>query len=363
MAQPANTAKNSDQLPKPLLPARISGWTEAGAPKVGTTAAEADAANAGALDEYGLKEFATGVYRHGNGRMELRAMRFADATGAYGAFTLYRQPGMKPQAIGDRGAGDAHETVFWSGATLIDAKFDHPAANEESALKTLASELPPTTGSTDVAPTLPQYLPSAGLDESTIHYAIGPAAYAKSGGTLPAGLLGFNRDAEVVTAQYAHGDQHETLTLVEYPTPQMAITGEQALNGALQRSISSNMQQSGGNAFFIRRTGPIVAVADGSFPSGDAHALLAQIKYQAEVTWNRPNNAGGEVRNAANMLLGIAYLTAILGACALLLGFFLGGGRAVWRVLHGKPASTLYEEDFISLNLNEWQSGRAEKLH
>jgi hypothetical protein len=35
-------------------------------------------------------------------------------------------------------------------------------------------------------------------------------------------------------------------------------------------------------------------------------------------------------------------------------GFFLGGGRALWRTMRGKPASSMYEEEFIRLDLNDW---------
>jgi hypothetical protein len=35
----------------------------------------------------------------------------------------------------------------------------------------------------------------------------------------------------------------------------------------------------------------------------------------------------------------------------LLLGLFLGGGRALIRVLRGKPVSSVTEEEFISLHL------------
>jgi hypothetical protein len=35
------------------------------------------------------------------------------------------------------------------------------------------------------------------------------------------------------------------------------------------------------------------------------------------------------------------------------LGFFLGGGRALYRIARGKPASSVYDVEFISLNLRE----------
>jgi hypothetical protein len=57
------------------------------------------------------------------------------------------------------------------------------------------------------------------------------------------------------------------------------------------------------------------------------------------------------VSKTARLLLGIAYLTGILGGTAIILGLFFGGGRAALRRLRGKPVSTLNDEDFISLKL------------
>ena len=60
-----------------------------------------------------------------------------------------------------------------------------------------------------------------------------------------------------------------------------------------------------------------------------------------------------EVAKTAKLLMGIASLTIILGLAAVLLGFFLGGGRAMYRVMRGKPASSAMEEEFIALDLNK----------
>jgi hypothetical protein len=38
---------------------------------------------------------------------------------------------------------------------------------------------------------------------------------------------------------------------------------------------------------------------------------------------------------------------------SLLLGFFLGGGRALYRMARGKPVSSVYEEEFIHLDLRK----------
>jgi Family of unknown function (DUF6599) len=361
-AQTPSSALKSAPVGRPLLPAKFSGWIAAGAVQTSTVPAEADPSNADVLNEYGLKDFAEGSYRHGGSEAKIRAMRFGDATGSYGAFTFYRQPGMKTLAIGNGGAGDAHEFVFWSGVTLVDATFERAAGDEEQALKELVAKLPPAAGSDAVPPNLPQYLPAGFLEKATVRYTIGPAAYTRGGGVLPPEVIGFSRDAEAVTAHYSIHDAQGTLTLLEYPTPQMAIHTEKVLDALLKGPLPASLQQGNAAALGVHCSGPIVAVTSGNFSNAEAQALLAQVKYQAEVTWNRGAGSTGEVKNAARMLLGIAYLTAILGVGALLLGIFLGGGRALWRILHGKPASVLYEEDFISLNLHDWPSDSPGKL-
>jgi len=51
----------------------------------------------------------------------------------------------------------------------------------------------------------------------------------------------------------------------------------------------------------------------------------------------------------------------IVGAsAAILLGFFLGGGRALYRMARGRPISSVYDEEFIHLDLREeWVEPKA----
>lgn len=358
-AQSASPAANNAGA-QSLLPSRFSGWVEQGAPTTGAAPNAADLANADALSEFGLKSFADATYQHGGVTAHVRALRFADATGAYGAFTFYRKPGMSSRAIGRGGAGDASEVIFWSGATVVDATFAPSGAPSIPSLKALAASLPLAEGSSGVAPSLPSYLP-AGFDSSTVRYSIGPASYAR-GGVLPAGFINFNREAEVVSAQYDLHGHRGMLTLIEYPTPQLTIQAEKALNELLKGSLPAGLATSNPSALGVHRAGPIVAVTSGQFSASDAQELLGKVKYRAEITWNH-SRGESEVKKAAQMLIGIAYLTAILIACALVLAAFLGGGRALWRMMRGKPASSVYEQDFISLNLSGWNPGAPRKLH
>ncbi|HEX3470556.1 MAG TPA: DUF6599 family protein [Silvibacterium sp.] len=329
------------------MPASFAGWTATAPVRTGTALESADQANADVLKEYGLKDFAIGEYSRGNDRMTVRARRFADATGAYGAFTYYRHPGMHAADIGKGAAAGGNEVIFWTGSTLVDAIFER-GTPDQTALKELAAAIPPAVGSEGIPPSLPRYLPAQGLDASSVRYAIGPAAYARTEGVLPPALVDFSRDAEAVTAHYTAHDGKGILTLLEYPTPQIAIERAKAIDTQLKQRAAL---ESNSAALAVRRSGPLVAVTSGSFSSEEAQALLANVKYDAEVTVDHPEGYVSEVKKTARLLLGILYLTGILGGSSILVGLFLGGGRALIRRLRGKPISTLNDDDFITLKL------------
>jgi len=330
--------------PRPLLPDSFAGWTTATPPLTVTTPDSDDQASAAALREFGLKDHATAEYTRAGRHLTLHARRFADATGAYGAFTYFRRPGMHVEDIGQGAAATGNEVLFWDGTTLVDALFENGSfnpASDKAALRAAAAALPPALGTESVVPSLPHYLPAQGLDTESIRYAIGPAGYAGAGGQLPPTLIDFSRDPEVVTAQYGKG----TLTVIEYPTPQIAIARARAINAQLGQGNNPA-------ALAVRQSGPLVAVISGNIPTDEAHRLLDKVKYEAEVTWNRTEAYVGEVKKTARLVLGILYLTGILGGSSILVGLSLGGGRAIIRRLQGKPISSLNDDEFITLNLS-----------
>ena len=207
----------------PLLPTDFAGWglsapaQESNAPEV------ADAANAPVLKEYGFQQLASGHYVNGDNKLSLRAIRFQDASGAYGAFTFYRRPGSIEEQIGHGAAWDGSHVLFWAGATLVDATFDKVTAMSPAELRELAKDLPQPASSANVAPPLPGYLPHQDLAAGLTHYSLGPEAYARGGGVLPVALVDFaSSSAEAVTANYSNRDGDGQITLLIYPTPQLA---------------------------------------------------------------------------------------------------------------------------------------------
>jgi hypothetical protein len=342
-----------------LLPTDFAGWSLSAPAQESTAPETADAANASVLKEYGFQQFASAHYANADNRLNVRAIRFQDASGAYGAFTFYRRPGSIAEQIGRSAAWDGSHVLFWNGATLIDATLDHVTPMTAAELRELAKDLPQPSGSANIAPPLPGYLPRQGLELGLTHYSLGPEAYARTGGVLPASLAGFAFSAEAVTALYSDREGDGQLTLLIYPTPQLAAARLRDIDaflkaGNTQATWPQPLAESRPSSLLTRRSGPIVALVSGSLPEATAHKLLNQINYQADVVWNNPNGYISDGSKVARLILGIFALTGILGGAAILLGLFLGGGRALYRVLRGKPASAFQEEtEFISLNLED----------
>jgi hypothetical protein len=96
----------------------------------------------------------------------------------------------------------------------------------------------------------------------------------------------------------------------------------------------------------------MVMVASGSLTGEEAQAMLAGVHLKQEVTIDRdmPPVFHAEVQKTFSLLTNIAILCGVLMGAAVLLGLFLGGGRALYRVMRGKPAAM--EPEFLSLHLS-----------
>jgi hypothetical protein len=264
---------------------------------------------------------------------------------------------MHPEDIGRNAAVNGNRVIFWNGATVVDANFDHLTAMSAAQLRELAEKVPIIGGSAGVPPSLPGFLPRQNLEPTHTRYALGPQGYARSGGILPPELIDFSRSPEVLSGGFNLQSGEGTLTIIEYPTPQIAAERERAIAAYLkagnhpQQPFPAALEESNTQALATKRSGLLVAVTSGGLDAADAQKLLDKIHYEASVTWNNPAGYVAETTKAARLLVNVVTFCLITCGATLLLGIFLGGGRAAYRVLRGKPASSVEEAEFIRLNL------------
>jgi hypothetical protein len=355
MASPTNGLAAARQA---LLPETFAGWQISGTPQQSTQASATDAGDAAPLAEYGFIRYEDAKYTRDDGALTVKAMEFADATGAFGAFTFYRRPTMSAVEIGGGGAFDGERVLFWSGTVLVDAKFEHITPMSAGELRDLVTQLPKPVGNQGTLPTLPGYLPPLHLQPETVRYAIGPQSYRMSGGVLPAALVDFGRSAEVVTADYNALGGTGTLTIINYPTPEIATDREHAIqayissHGNPQDPWTPALAGSNPAAIRLRRSGPLLAVSSGSYSAGAANELLQRVHYEVIVTMGHGRQYFSDPKLLAQIILDVAVLVGIFALIAIVLGVFLGAGRAAWQRARNK--SGLPEDDsseFIRLNL------------
>lgn len=356
-AQGPSRTKAATGAPNPasvaILPNEFGGWHLDGNPQTSKDAGTADGANASVLKEYGFQDFQSSTYTREDGRkLKIRAARFTDASGAYGAFTFYKTPEMLNEKIGGQASSLNNRILFYAGNVLVDAVFDRLTAMSAAELRELASSIPNPAGGAGNLPGLPIYLPKASYIKNTAKYALGPATLDRIGSPIPSQLVDFNAGAEVVLSNYNSSGGDGTLMLISYPTPQIAADHLRRIDAAHQ----ANQQQQAGalpfaevGTFLDKRTGPIVAIAAGPYAEGEAKTLLSAVNYDADVTWNE-NTYLDKKNNLANLLVNIIILCAILIGFALVVGLAFGGARILLRRFLPKTEQN-EQVEFISLHL------------
>src|SRR5262249_59295512 len=225
--------------------------------------------------------------------------------------------------------------------SLGDATRVDVTAMSAADLRTLTEALPRPKGNTAVLPVLPRNLPGQSKLPNTTRYIVGPEALTRLAVPIPAQLIDFSKSPEIVTAKYRTSAGEGSMTIVGYPTPQIARDRIAAME-------SANL---GGGPFYFKRSGPYVAAVNGSIPSDEAQALLASVNYDADVTWNQPTKMKpGEDRGGFIVALVLLCVIAVLAA--LIFGFAFGGIRIlIVRFFPNKVFDRPESVDIIRLNL------------
>jgi hypothetical protein len=340
----------------PVLPAEFAGWQVKGTVARSDDPAVADAVNAAVLKEYGFQRLEKAAYTRDDGRnLAIKAAVFADASGAYGAFTFYRSAEMGEGTIGGRAAFLNNRVLFYQGNVLVDAVFDKTSVMSASQLRELAGLLPRAEGNKGDPPSLPAYLPKKALLANTTKYILGPVALDRVGSPLPGSLVDFKAGAEVVIGRYAVTAGDATLMLIEYPTPQIAADRQRQIDASHQVA----QPQPGVAAmvdvgpFYDARTGPILVIAAGPLSKSEARSLMSSISYEADVTWNE-NTYLSKKDNMANFLFNAIVLCGIVVGLSLVAGIAFGGLRVVVKRFFPDSVFDRREAmEFISLHLDD----------
>jgi hypothetical protein len=294
----------------------------------------------------------------------MTAYEFGDATGAYSAYTYFRGGANRMRQYKLFNSTEVQlpddEIVFLSGTSVVRAQVrGYPET--EALLRGVEVGLPKPGGRRSLAPLLPTMLPTdvAGtkLELTSLRYAIGPVGYQAMGGMLPNEILGWDKSAEIATANYtARNGSKGTLTVFLYPTPQIAGDRGRAIQKAINDAGGSGAAAKFGTVA-MRRVGQLLGMTSGGLSVEQAKQLVEALHLNEEISYDRPMPLDFhiEVQKTATLLQRILIFTGTLVIAALVIAVFLGGARAGWRVMHGKPAAS--EPEFLTIDLRDQPKG------
>ncbi len=315
-----------------ILPDTIGEW------KRGDVTA-APAPDAKVWQEYGLEESENAPYTSVNPdsaakKFSITAYRFSDSTGAFAAWIGSRPPEAKKFETDGIGAETAADQYIAVGNLLL-IFHDHKPNKEELAHVFLTA---PHYNHSPL-PTLPGYLPPGAIANSE-KYILGPESLARYAGVIPPSTAAFHFSSEAESADYlapagakgARKDAKTTIVVFNFPGIEMAQKQYPAF-----ASIPGTV---------AKRSGPLVAIALHPVNPDEAERLLAQVRYEAEVTMAEPPPS--LKNNAGNLLLNIAVLCGVLIALCLAGGLAFGGMRYVFK----RSGSASGGEEMISLHLS-----------
>lgn len=258
-AKPAPTA----------LPQAVAGWRSLRV----APPAPAAAPDLPLLQEFGIAGVQRAVYARRERRMQVTALKFQDASGAFGAFSFLRPEGVSAPPAGkcihafQQPSGALLECGNW----IVEIQGNPAPARAFGGA--LGAALPQIHGPGALLPNLPRQLPSAGYRRGTMHYIEGPIGMKQAAAWLPAAAIGFDAGAEAVSAEYGPGGGPKSahLVLISYPTPLMAQAALARLNGNLSRPSG-----------LLQRSGPWIVAVQSPDPA-QAQSLLRAIGYHPVV--------------------------------------------------------------------------------
>jgi hypothetical protein len=310
-----------------ILPRAFSGWQQdASTKKTSNNAGDVDANNPSALNEYGFRDEEIASYNKApDRRLTVKVARFEDATGAYGAYTLYSQPGMQTETIGQLGESAGDRVQFVQGNLVVEVKLDRVNAMSAAELRELADDLPRPASQAAHLPDLSKWLPEPSFIQHSVKYAVGQRSYQAIGTSVPASAIDFSKSPEILTAQYRSDSGIAKLMLISYPTPQIA-------GGQLRRleQNRSTLESGGVGNFQMKRSGPLLAIVSGDISQSEAKSLLASVNWEADVTYNEPTFLSRK-NNIGNLIVAAFSLIGVILAFALFFGFAFGGIRVLLK--------------------------------
>jgi hypothetical protein len=285
----------------------------------------------GLITDVGFVKYAERVYSTtGKGSLSIEIFTLLDNRAAYSLLTLLRTGSIQDGPPGniftttDDGLRFSQER-YW---VRIKAARTPPDLVKRIAFS-ISNRIGPDRSKT---PSLVSHLPKLGLDRNSLRYYPGETSFKTYSNQVGGTPIKIDTDAEIAQAQYTLNGHTGTLSLISFPTKEIAEDFFAVLSGKQAEKIN-------GQRTFAKKAGPIVGILDGPFDPGSADKILNAIHYSYSVKWMDDKGKGhktvwGVPVGILSTVVKSLFFVGILFAASILVGI----GFAIFRVFLKKRA-------------------------
>jgi len=284
--------------------------------------------------EFGIEEGEQARFATATGEsVEVSAVRFGDATGAFAAFHWLRPAQGVDVPLGERAIRNGASTLIHFGNYILQMEGSVPIEEHVELMLTYLPRVQITS-----PPPLLSYFPTEQLIPNSTRHVLGPVALEKLTPVIPPSVAAFHFGTEAHFGRYATPSGEHQMLLFSYPTPQISRGQVEEFN-KLPNVVA-------------KRDGPLIAVVVAPESLDEAQRLLARVHYAAEVTlhYREP----GRHQNLGNLILDIVIFCGILVVLMIVGGTIVAGarltaGRFAPNSIIAQPASDL---DLVKMDID-----------
>ncbi len=254
------------------------------------------------------------------GSLTIEVVTLKDTKAAYSILTLLRNGNVAPGPPGEFYCDDGNDLSFVRGAYLVRL---HAEARPD-LLKRVGTSVSNRIGQRETSfPTLIGHFPKKGYDASSVRYFLGPKSYDSF--STAAQRLKFESGMEVAQARYTVDNQTGLLSLISFPTHEMA----EGYQESLEVPVSNDSKQ-----VYVKRAGPLVGVLEGTFDHATADGLLSSIHFSYAIKWiyNKDNQSSKTIWGVPMPILHTVVRSIALVAILCLASILVGASFGLFRL-------------------------------
>jgi hypothetical protein len=272
-----------------------------------------------------------------------------DSRAAYSLITLLRRSDLMQGPPGDVYSVNDNILLFARNGHFVRIE---DGSSSSDLLRRLAASVSNRIGPGDLPqPLLVAHFPKDGFESTTLRYFLGPFSTDAYAPVVDGKSLRSESDMDVAQADYVIGNQHGKLSLINFPTIQLA---EDFFDntGGLERTDGQNV--------YMKRAGPLLGILEGSFDRSNAASILKPLQYRYSIRWiyDKDNRNAGTAMGIPVGILGTVVKSIVLTALLCAASIIAGAGIATFRLLLRKYAPNNYLDrpertEIIRLKIDE----------